>query len=65
MLYSLEKIEVLTEVVREGFNSVVARVDGGTGGRAEGVVCRTNPYLYDSRYKRVMFKLKTKDLMPR
>jgi len=45
-----------------GFDSIVARQDGGTGLRAEGVVARTVPYVYDWRGDRIMWKLKTKDL---
>lgn len=30
----------------------------------EGIVCRTDPYLFDQRGKRVMFKYKVRDLAP-
>ncbi len=50
-------------VVKGGLGSTVAREDGGDIlTPAEGVIARTNPYLYDYRGNRVMFKLKGKDL---
>jgi RNA ligase len=55
-------IEEITEDVTDGFRSAVALEDGGDGLAAEGIVARTDPYLYDFRGHRVMFKLKTKDI---
>jgi hypothetical protein len=49
------------EGVRAGFPSLVAIQEGGLGREAEGVVGRTDPYLYDFRGSRVFFKIKTKD----
>lgn len=48
------------ELVRNGFHTTVTE-EGGTGGLAEGVVARTDPYLFTSRGDRVVFKLKTAD----
>ncbi len=48
-----------------GFKSLVARdenPDHPAVVDAEGIVARTDPYLFDSRGNRVMFKLKTKDI---
>jgi len=42
-------------------NSTVATQDGGSGVRAEGVVARPAPMLFDRRGNRVMWKLKFKD----
>lgn len=53
--------EIVTQV-SDGFASTTALEDGGDGLQAEGVVARTDPYLYDFRHNRVMFKLKTEDL---
>jgi len=51
----------MIERVRHGFRSPTAQLHGA-GGDAEGIVCRTDPYIFDSRGNRIMFKLKTKDL---
>lgn len=54
--------------VREDHDSVVAHQDGGENDphgnkrEQEGIVARTDPYLYDSRGARIRFKLKAKDL---
>ena len=56
-------IEEMVEDVRTGFKSMAAYDCKGTGGLAEGVVVRTSPYLFDGRGNRVMFKLKTEDLV--
>jgi hypothetical protein len=47
----------VVEYVRGNHDSLIAHVR-----EQEGVVARTDPYLYDSRHDRVMFKLKGKDL---
>ena len=46
--------------VREGFMSKVAEAEG-TPRLAEGIVARTDPYLFDNNGRRVVFKSKTKD----
>lgn len=46
----------ISELVFRGFTSEIAPVD------SEGVVMRTDPLLYDNRGKRIIAKLKTKDL---
>lgn len=53
--------EFITEQVKEGFDSLVAKEDGGTGCKVEGVVARSEPLLLDRMGRRVMWKLKTKD----
>lgn len=47
--------------VRDGFTSQVAHNERGIDIPAEGIVARTDPYLYDKRGHPVKFKLKTKD----
>jgi hypothetical protein len=42
-------------------DSIVAKVDGGTGRKMEGVVARAYPTLLDRLGKRVMWKLKARD----
>ncbi len=49
-------IDSIIEMVVSGLPSMLGDRD------AEGVVARTDPYLYDSRHNRVFFKLKGKDL---
>lgn len=44
-----------------GGESYTARIEGGTGCRAEGVVARSIPMLFNRRGERVMWKLKFKD----
>lgn len=51
----------IVEFVRGGFESQVADEDGGPGIKAEGIVARTFPLLYDWRGDRVMWKLKERD----
>jgi hypothetical protein len=43
-------------------SSRAAQEDGGEGKAAEGVVCRTDPYLFTHGGSRLMFKLKVEDL---
>ena len=50
----------IVQVVRAGFKSVVAQEEG-TPRLAEGIVARTDPYLFDNNGRRVVFKTKTKD----
>lgn len=60
---SEESLDQIVKFVSNGVESVVASKDAGTYGiPAEGVVARTDPYLYDYRGNRVMWKLKGKDL---
>lgn len=49
------------EFVTAGLESNLAKQNGVTR-PAEGIVARTDPYLFDARGERVMFKLKGKDL---
>lgn len=51
----------IIEPVRAGIPSVVSREDSQQEYVSEGIVARTDPYLYTSRGQRLMFKLKTKD----
>ena len=44
--------------------STVAWQDGGTGLPQEGIVARSEPLLFDRRGRRVMWKLKDRDLSP-
>ncbi len=44
------------------WSSATAKEDGGDGCASEGVIARTDPYLYNERGSRVMFKLKGADL---
>lgn len=57
--------DIVTRVA-SGFTSVFARTHQDNGDEsfviAEGVVARTDPYLYDMYGHRVMFKLKTADI---
>jgi hypothetical protein len=60
---SLEmSMDEIVDFVMSGPKSYVAGVDGGSGLVIEGVVARTDPYLYTEHGSRVMFKLKGKDL---
>ncbi len=54
-------INDMVEMVREGFYSIVADEEGAEDHFAEGIMAFTNPPLFNSRGKRLMFKLKTKD----
>ena len=50
----------IVTLVRSGFQSFVAQEEG-VPRMAEGVVARTDPYLFDGNGRRVVFKTKTKD----
>lgn len=50
----------IVDFVREGFKSIVAEAEG-TPRLAEGIVARTDPYLFNNNGRRVVFKTKTKD----
>lgn len=50
----------ILDFVRNGFKSLVAEEEG-IPRLAEGVVARTDPYLFDGQGRRVVWKLKTKD----
>ena len=56
----------IVSYVRSAIHSMTALKDKGAGGRSafrpEGVVARTDPYLYTERGSRLMFKLKGEDL---
>ena len=54
-------LEEGVELVRRGFNSVLALEQTGEKRLAEGVVGRTAETLYDKRGRRLIIKLKTKD----
>lgn len=51
----------IVEFVRDGFMSLTADEDGGTGLHAEGIVARTSTTLYNWRGDRVLWKLKERD----
>lgn len=53
--------EVLEFLSADTIPSRVATWDGGPGKWIEGVVCRTDPLLYDWKGNRIMWKLKLKD----
>jgi len=48
------------DIVRHGFKSKVAEAEG-TPRLAEGIVARTDPYLFDGNGRRVVWKIKTKE----
>ncbi|KKK54852.1 hypothetical protein LCGC14_3080540, partial [marine sediment metagenome] len=50
----------IVDFVRDGFKSIVANEEG-IPRLAEGIVARTDPYLFDNNGRRVVFKTKTKD----
>ena len=54
-------IDELVEMVREGFASSVAYEEGAERHPAEGIMAFTSPPLFNSRGKRLMWKLKHKD----
>ena len=58
--YGQATVTNIVAIVREGFKSVVAEEEG-TPRLAEGIVARTDPYLFDNNGRRVVFKTKTKD----
>lgn len=49
------------DIAKQGFQSIVAREDGGAGGPARGVVGRTNPNVFNGSGERLQFKLSMKD----
>lgn len=51
---------IILSIVRDGFKSVVAEEEG-TPMLAEGMVARTDPYLFDGQGRRVVWKIKTKE----
>lgn len=55
--------EQIVRLVKTGIPSIVSLEESGSDEViSEGVVARTDPYLFTSRKQRVMFKLKTKDV---
>lgn len=52
--------QAIVDFVRDGFKSIVAEEEG-TPRLAEGIVARTDPYLFNNNGRRVVFKTKTKD----
>ena len=54
-------LESITNFVRDGAPSTVAYEEGTEGHMAEGVMAFTSPPLFNSRGKRLMWKLKHKD----
>ncbi len=51
---------IITRIVADGFKSLVAEEEG-TPRLAEGMVARTDPYLFDGNGRRVVWKIKTRD----
>ncbi|GAF73632.1 unnamed protein product, partial [marine sediment metagenome] len=58
--YGRASVADIIDFVREGFKSLVAEEEG-TPILAEGIVARTDPYLFDGQGRRVIWKLKTKE----
>ena len=58
--YGQATTDNIVTMVRDGFKSIVADEEG-TPRLAEGIVARTDPYLFDNNGRRVVFKTKTKD----
>lgn len=58
--YGICSAEDIIDFVRAGFISVVAQEEG-TPILAEGIVARTDPYLFDGQGRRVVWKIKTKE----
>jgi len=56
-----ETAEDLKRLLGNNGNSTVALQDGGSGGRAEGIVARTSPLLFTRRKERLIWKLKFGD----
>ena len=54
-------LELITEYVRDGIQSIVAYEEGTEGHLAEGIVAFTAEPLYNNRGQRLMFKLKVSD----
>ncbi len=61
LLSTMMTLEQIVRAVRDGFTSLVAIIEGDQEFQAEGVVARTEPYLYDWRGRPLRLKLKTKD----
>ena len=61
LLRTNASIDELVRMVREGFASSVAYEEGTENHPAEGIMAFTSPPLFNSRGKRLMFKLKTRD----
>lgn len=57
-------MEEIVNLVQKGFVSAVGLEETGRMCIAEGVVGRTDPYLYNSRGGRLVIKLKTEDFRP-
>lgn len=51
----------IVDMVKSGMQSAVASQEGATEHQAEGIMAFTSPPLFNSRGKRLMFKLKTRD----
>lgn len=65
-VYGMHNIDEIDEMVRVGFASTVSGEESSVPleedlPRAEGIVARTDPYLYNSRGRPLRFKLKTRD----
>ena len=54
-------LETIIDMVRNGMQSAVASQEGDSVHVAEGIMAFTSPPLFNSRGKRLMFKLKTRD----
>ncbi len=54
-------LDTIVDMVKLGMNSKVAYEEGESGHKAEGIMAFTSPPLFNSRGKRLMFKLKTRD----
>ena len=58
--FGVMTLEQAAEMVRDGFNSIVARKNG-VNTNAEGLVGRPSETLFDKKHARLITKLKTKD----
>ncbi len=54
--------EMVADWAEDGVHSAVAGLEGTDDILAEGLIARTDPYLYNHRGGRVMFKCKTEDM---
>lgn len=54
-------LEEGVELVKNGFNSLLAKINTGEEIRAEGIVGKTCETMYDKKFNRMVIKLKTKD----
>lgn len=59
---TLEQVHDIVFSMCDQPTSITSDEDGGQGHQAEGVVCRTDPYLFTHGGGRLMFKLKVEDL---